>query len=154
MYCLCVNVYCHRVSTQLQLTSISVSVYKFTRLSVCLSCILMHRCMSSYEPTGIRTNLFIMFTHLFVPPLISSIPMQQIRWQCFFGVVTQHFCLGRHHSLLFCSCSAVHQNILCLHEYYGTHITYHKHNSGESVEGGTEKRSTIKFESKVKEERI
>jgi hypothetical protein len=26
MYCLCVNVYCHRVSTQLQLTNISVSI--------------------------------------------------------------------------------------------------------------------------------
>jgi hypothetical protein len=26
VYCLCVNVYCHRVSTQLQLTNISVSI--------------------------------------------------------------------------------------------------------------------------------
>jgi hypothetical protein len=26
MYCLCVNVYCHRVSTQLQLTNISISI--------------------------------------------------------------------------------------------------------------------------------
>jgi hypothetical protein len=33
MYCLCVNVYCHRVSTQLQLTniSISISIHKFNR---------------------------------------------------------------------------------------------------------------------------
>jgi hypothetical protein len=28
MYCLCVNVYCHRVSTQLQLTNISISISK------------------------------------------------------------------------------------------------------------------------------
>ena len=27
MYCLCVNVYCHRVTTQLQLTNISISYY-------------------------------------------------------------------------------------------------------------------------------
>jgi hypothetical protein len=27
MYCLCVNVYCHRVSTQLQLTNISISIF-------------------------------------------------------------------------------------------------------------------------------
>jgi hypothetical protein len=27
MYCLCVNVYCHRVSTQLQLANISISIY-------------------------------------------------------------------------------------------------------------------------------
>jgi hypothetical protein len=26
MYCLCVNVYCHRVSTQLHLTNISISI--------------------------------------------------------------------------------------------------------------------------------
>jgi hypothetical protein len=29
MYCLCVNVYCHRVSTQLQLTNISISISTF-----------------------------------------------------------------------------------------------------------------------------
>ena len=28
MYCLCVNVYCHRVSTQLQLINISISIYQ------------------------------------------------------------------------------------------------------------------------------
>ena len=26
MYCMCVNVYCHRVTTQLQLTNISISI--------------------------------------------------------------------------------------------------------------------------------
>jgi hypothetical protein len=34
MYCLCVNVYCHRVSTQLQLTNISIYQYQiYTVLS-------------------------------------------------------------------------------------------------------------------------
>jgi hypothetical protein len=28
MYCLCVNVYCHRVSTQLQLTNVSIARLK------------------------------------------------------------------------------------------------------------------------------
>jgi hypothetical protein len=32
MYCLCVNVYCHRVSTQLQLTNISLIIYHFSVL--------------------------------------------------------------------------------------------------------------------------
>ena len=31
MYCLCVNVYCHRVTTQLQLTNISYHIWKLTR---------------------------------------------------------------------------------------------------------------------------
>jgi hypothetical protein len=35
MYCLCVNVYCHRVSTQLQLTNISISLLACT-LSPCV----------------------------------------------------------------------------------------------------------------------
>ena len=30
MYCLCVNVYCHRVTTQLQLINISISIYLLT----------------------------------------------------------------------------------------------------------------------------
>ena len=35
MYCLCVNVYCHRVTTQLQLTNISYHI-KFGGISLCL----------------------------------------------------------------------------------------------------------------------
>jgi hypothetical protein len=35
MYCLCVNVYCHRVSTQLQLTNISISVQQHCRTVAC-----------------------------------------------------------------------------------------------------------------------
>jgi len=34
MYCLCVNVYCHRVTTQLQLTNISYHVYSRMYLKV------------------------------------------------------------------------------------------------------------------------
>jgi hypothetical protein len=33
MYCLCVNVYCHRVSTQLLLTNISIYQYTFLEIS-------------------------------------------------------------------------------------------------------------------------
>jgi hypothetical protein len=34
MYCLCVNVYCHRVSTQLQLKNISISIYRYTDCAI------------------------------------------------------------------------------------------------------------------------
>jgi hypothetical protein len=34
MYCLCVNVYCHRVSNQLQLTNISISIFLLQILQV------------------------------------------------------------------------------------------------------------------------
>jgi hypothetical protein len=37
VYCLCVNVYCHRVSTQLHLTNISIS--KFRRRGITFTCI-------------------------------------------------------------------------------------------------------------------
>jgi hypothetical protein len=34
MYCLCVDVYCHRVSTQLQLTNIYQYQYQYISLSI------------------------------------------------------------------------------------------------------------------------
>jgi hypothetical protein len=35
MYCSCVNVYCHRVSTQLQLTDISIiSIYQYNSIKI------------------------------------------------------------------------------------------------------------------------
>jgi hypothetical protein len=34
MYCLCVNVYCHRVSTQFQLTNISIYIYIYIYISI------------------------------------------------------------------------------------------------------------------------
>ena len=34
MYCLCVNVYCHRVATQLQLTNISYHIIKIGHMYI------------------------------------------------------------------------------------------------------------------------
>ena len=67
MYCLCVNVYCHRVITQLQLTNISYHIYKFwpdqavyqhrrhpcTLLLLCKKWIVLeasHSCDKQFEP--------------------------------------------------------------------------------------------------------
>jgi hypothetical protein len=51
MYSLCVNVYCHRVSTQLQLTNISISISITETVCVCAcvrarvrACVNTHRC--------------------------------------------------------------------------------------------------------------
>ena len=38
MYCLCVNVYCHRVTTQLQLTDISISISNDARQTRAIKC--------------------------------------------------------------------------------------------------------------------
>jgi hypothetical protein len=42
MYCLCVNVYCHRVTTQLQLTNISYRIIKLHSLHIPLWRALKH----------------------------------------------------------------------------------------------------------------
>jgi hypothetical protein len=49
MYCLFVNVYCHRVSTQLQLTNISISITKAPSIQ---------RCFQSGEQVKISSSQF------------------------------------------------------------------------------------------------
>jgi len=43
MYCLCVNVYCHRVTTQLQLINIYIKTFAFDTASVSLNLFDVHR---------------------------------------------------------------------------------------------------------------
>jgi hypothetical protein len=83
MYCLCVNVYCHRVSTQLQLTNISIYQYTY---------ILLYLILHSIPDQSVRfvvdrVALGQVFLHVpHFSPVSIILPMLHTQFDLYIGV--------------------------------------------------------------------
>jgi len=92
MYCLCVNVYCHRVTTKLQLTNISYHIISYHIISYHI--ISYHILFPSVPPYQSAAYIYLLPMHATRPAHIMFLyPIPQIEVNVHTGYIIVCHCL-------------------------------------------------------------